>query len=39
MPAPEQELPKTASSLPFVALVGMCSLGVAWLLKAVRSYN
>jgi hypothetical protein len=38
-PAPEQELPKTASPLPAIALMGMCSLGVAWLLKIVRTHN
>jgi hypothetical protein len=38
-PAPEQELPKTASPLPTIALLGMGSLAMAWLLKAVRSQN
>jgi hypothetical protein len=36
-PAPEQELPHTASPLPGIGLLGMVSLGVAWLFKAVRS--
>ena len=39
MPAPEQELPKTASPLPVIALLGMSSLGVAGLIKLVRSHN
>jgi hypothetical protein len=38
-PAPEPELPKTASPLPLIALLGMSSLGVARLLKAIRSHN
>jgi hypothetical protein len=38
-PVSVEELPKTASPLPFVALLGMCSLGVAWLLKRARSHN
>ena len=37
MPAPE--LPKTASPLPAIALLGLSSLGVAWILKVVRSRN
>jgi len=38
-PAPEPELPPTASPFPAIALLGMCSLGLAWLLKVVRSNN
>jgi hypothetical protein len=38
-PAPEPELPKTASPLPLIALLGMSSLGVAWLLKTIRSHH
>jgi len=37
--APEQELPKTASPLPFIALLGVSSLGLSWLLRAVRNRN
>lgn len=36
--APEQELPHTASPLPLIALLGMGSFGLAWLLK-VRIHN
>jgi hypothetical protein len=38
-PAPEKELPETASPLPFIALLGVSSLGLAWLLKTIRSHN
>ena len=37
MPAPE--LPRTASPLPAIALLGLSSLGVAWIMKVVRSRN
>ncbi len=36
---PQPELPHSASPLPAIALLGLCSLGLAWLLKAVRSHN
>jgi hypothetical protein len=35
-PVPGLELPQTASPIPLMALLGMCSLGLAWLLKAVK---
>lgn len=33
---PVSELPSTASPLPTIALLGICSLGAAWLLKFAR---
>jgi hypothetical protein len=38
-PGREQELPKTASPIPALALLGMCSLGVALLFKAIHNYG
>jgi hypothetical protein len=34
--SPVSELPSTASPLPTIALLGICSLGAAWLVKFVR---
>lgn len=36
IPAPEPELPKTASPLPLIGLLGVSSLGLAWLMNAIR---
>lgn len=36
---PAQELPKTASPLPAIAFLGMCSIGLAGFLKAARRRN
>jgi len=37
VPAAEPELPKTASPLPLIGMLGICALGLAGLLKVVRA--
>jgi hypothetical protein len=36
-PTPEPELPKTASPLPLIGLLGTCALGLAGLIKVIRT--
>jgi len=37
-PTPEPKLPKTASPLPLIGLLGTCALGLAGLIKLLRTY-